>query len=412
MTPEQQNMLMSIKRAVLTNALNAKNPEDACRIIFDGFCMYHRYVCSEGIEHPTTRPTSFLQHSNYFAQFGRIMGFFLEQLPLPDEWLAINSEDLPESPPSAAELSQVSMILSPRGVFTDEMLESAFGVLKQFTEVDVVVRNAKRRLAALQQEPRVCQDAREVTMRSMPHKSSVHLLVDEFDGDVEHQQSLVARLNELGHPVSSIQDAASLDLAALRDRCLRELNQFIHQNERRKGMPWSVGTSRQVSLLLLDLKTSLTRLGSVVPDDAACLIPTTDADKMAALSASLLETVDAFSTDVNHAKMNPDLYNIFKQTITATLARYPELNKPDSMFKRMYDALVSCIRAFFRIFDVLLHLGSKQTWNDTPGRQPFIKPAEPSFGQQVVALKEQFEVTIKKIDDEVNKITKTPPCLS
>lgn len=65
----------------------------------------------------------------------------------------------------------------------------------------------------------------------------------------------------------------------------------------------------------------------------------------------------------------------------------------------MHYAVVALFRAFFRIFDLILSLGSKQTKNDTPGYEPFFKLPEASLSRRAVELSKEFNDAINKLDE-------------
>ncbi len=124
--------------------------------------------------------------------------------------------------------------------------------------------------------------------------------------------------------------------------------------------------------------------------------------KMNALLSILSFDLDDYINKRNHK--NPDenaQYQHFKDVVNRHLNNDPRgkaVREPDSFFYPVHYAIVALFRAFFRIFDVLLSLGAKQTKNDTPGYEPFFKLPEASLRKRANELSKEFQDTIDALD--------------
>lgn len=130
---------------------------------------------------------------------------------------------------------------------------------------------------------------------------------------------------------------------------------------------------------------------------------------MGALISILISDIQSFEHDLEGKTTNSDVvgYKHFKETVDFHFnndKRGLEAKKTNSIFYPVNYAIMSLFRAFFRMFDVLI-AGVKtisgaeyQTQNDKKGYKPFFKLPEESTNKHAVALEQEFNNAIQKID--------------
>lgn len=129
---------------------------------------------------------------------------------------------------------------------------------------------------------------------------------------------------------------------------------------------------------------------------------------MGALISILISDIESFERNLEGKMANLDVdYKHFKKTVDFHFNndnRGLEAKKTNSIFYPVNYAIMSLFRAFFRMFDILI-AGLKtisgteyQTQNDKSGYKPFFKLPEESTIKHAVALEQEFNNSIQKID--------------
>ena len=127
------------------------------------------------------------------------------------------------------------------------------------------------------------------------------------------------------------------------------------------------------------------------------------------LLATLLTGVVApANTLILRGKFDKAQYEKLKEACSYWLEKDPMTQKvkstadklePDTVLYDLHYAAVSFVRAFFRIFDVLVTLFSKHTINETPGRNPVFKLPEPPLSRRIAVLMKELKHAMRDLED-------------
>lgn len=97
-------------------------------------------------------------------------------------------------------------------------------------------------------------------------------------------------------------------------------------------------------------------------------------------------------------------YNEFKKSIDLHLNQdddTQDLKKPDSIYHSFYCMLILLLRAFFRVFDIMITFvtQAEHTMAETPNRNAFFKLPEKKVDKLVLALSNRFTAAIQELND-------------
>lgn len=92
-------------------------------------------------------------------------------------------------------------------------------------------------------------------------------------------------------------------------------------------------------------------------------------------------------------------YLLEQDPMTQKLKNTANKLEPDTVLYDLHYAAISFVRAFFRIFDVLVTLFSKHTINETPGRNPVFKLPEPPLSRRIAGLMKEFKHATRDLED-------------
>lgn len=92
-------------------------------------------------------------------------------------------------------------------------------------------------------------------------------------------------------------------------------------------------------------------------------------------------------------------YWLEEDSMTQKLKSTANQLNPDTILYDLHYAAVSFVRAFFRIFDVLVTLFSKHTIHETPGRNPVFKLPEPPISRRIAVLMKEFKHAMRDLED-------------